>query len=102
MGDWNGLENTLKNLKLANNALTFLSLRAFDGLGSLETLDLSGNMISEIHHHAFQDGPLKLYRLNLADNLLKAIPYTHLTSPALKQVHLICYLIKIIVVTDVE
>jgi len=51
---------------------------------SLEILDLSGNMISEIHINAFEDGPLKLHKLNLADNLLKFIPYMHLTSPAMK------------------
>lgn len=85
-GDWNGLENCLKVLKLANNALTYLSQRAFDNLLSLENLDLSGNMISEIHVNAFEDGPLNIYRLNLADNLLKFIPYMHLTSSAMKQV----------------
>lgn len=84
MGDWNGLENSLKVLKLANNAITYLSHRAFDNLRSLENLDLSGNMISEIHVNAFQDGPLKLYRLNLADNMLKFIPYIHLSSSAMK------------------
>jgi len=84
MGDWNGLENTLRVLKLANNALTYLPHRAFDGLELLENLDLSGNMISEIHVNAFQDGPLQLYRLNLADNLLKYIPYMHLSSSAMK------------------
>jgi len=84
MGDWNGLEKTLKVLKLANNALTYLPHRAFDGLELLEYLDLSGNMISDIHLNAFQDGPLQLYRLNLADNLLKYIPYTHLSSSAMK------------------
>lgn len=86
-GDWNGLENTLKVLKLNNNALTHLSQRAFDNLLSLETLDLSGNMISEIHTNAFEDGPLQLKKLNLADNMLKFIPYTHLSSPAMKQVY---------------
>lgn len=85
-GDWNGLENCLKVLKLANNALTYLPQRAFDNLVSLEILDLSGNMISEIHVNAFEDGPLNIYRLNLADNLLKFIPYMHLTSPVMKQV----------------
>jgi len=84
MGDWNGLENTLKVLKLANNALTYLPHRAFDSLGLLENLDLSGNMISEIHVNAFQDGPLQLLRLNLADNMLKYIPYMHLSSSAMK------------------
>lgn len=86
MGDWNGLEKSLKVLKLSNNALTYLPHRAFDNLGLLENLDLSGNMISEIHINAFQDGPLTLYRLNLADNLLKFIPYMHLSSSAMKQV----------------
>lgn len=84
MGDWNGLGNTLKVLKLANNALTSLPYRAFDNLGYLETLDLSGNMISEIHINAFQDGPLTLYRLNLADNMLKHIPFMHLSSSAMR------------------
>lgn len=84
MGNWNGLENTLKVLKLANNAITKLPYRAFDNLMVLEDLDLSGNMISEIHLNAFQDGPLNLYRLNLADNLLKSIPYMHLSSPKMK------------------
>lgn len=59
---------------------------AFDNLGALENLDLSGNMISEIHVNAFEGGPLQIMRLNLADNLLKFIPYIHLSSPALKQV----------------
>lgn len=84
MGDWNGLENSLKVLRLTNNMITYLSHRAFDNLRSLENLDLSGNMISEIHVNAFQDGPLKLYRLNLADNLLKFIPYIHLSSSSMK------------------
>lgn len=83
-GDWNGLENCLKVLKLANNVLTYLPQRAFDNLVSLENLDLSGNMISEIHLNAFEDGPLNIYRLSLADNLLKFIPYMHLTSSAMK------------------
>lgn len=84
MGDWNGLGNTLKVLKLANNAITSLPYRAFDNLGYLENLDLSGNMISEIHINAFQDGPLTLYRLNLADNMLKHIPFMHLSSSAMR------------------
>lgn len=83
-GDWNGLDKYLTVLKLANNAIRYIPQRAFDNLLSLEILDLSGNMISEIHINAFEDGPLKLHRLNLADNLLKSIPYMHLTSPALK------------------
>jgi len=86
MSDWNGLGNSLKTLKLANNALTSLPFRAFDSLELLENLDLSGNMISEIHINAFQDGPLKLYKLNLADNLLKFIPNMHLSSSEMKQV----------------
>lgn len=84
MTDWSGLENSLKVLKLSNNALTYLPHRALDNLQSLETLDLSGNMISEIHVNAFQDGPIKLLRLNLADNLLKYIPYTHLSSSSMQ------------------
>jgi len=86
MGDWNGLEKSLKTLKLANNALTSLPFRAFDNLELLENLDLSGNMISEIHINAFQDGPLTLHRLNLADNMLKFIPFMHLSSSEMKQV----------------
>lgn len=84
MTDWSGLQHSLKVLKLSNNALTYLPHRAFDNLQSLEILDLSGNMISEIHVNAFQDGPIKLLRLNLADNLLKFIPYTHLSSSSMQ------------------
>lgn len=47
----------------------------FSALAALETLDLSGNAIAEVHGDSLFSGPHRLQHLYLADNQLQWLPY---------------------------
>ncbi|XP_064616245.1 toll-like receptor 13 [Liolophura sinensis] len=80
----------LKKLSLSNShGLDFSSssLTYFDLLDTLESIDLSGNKITELHPRLFQDNR-NLMKINLANNKLNRLPKALFQIAQLKKLDL--------------
>lgn len=78
--NWRGLEDSLETLRLRRNGIIALQPNSFATLKDLQVLDLSGNALFEVDGNVFKDGPFRLEKLNLANNMLSDIPYQQLSQ----------------------
>lgn len=78
--NWATTRNTLETLILRENAISHVPANAFERFVRLKVLDLSKNILTEIHPDAFFPDTYKLTQLFLADNHLRFIPYAQLQN----------------------
>ncbi len=93
--DWKQLNVTsdvlkdVKNLFLNNNSITDIQPSTFDGMTSLEVLNLGWNNITHLNRHVF-DGLVNLSRLYLNNNrilLLKNSTFNQLKNLRILKLH---------------
>ncbi len=66
----------LRDLKLASNLILMIQSNSFESLTKLDSLDLSGNMLSSFNDPAIFKGLHKLKKLNLNNNQLEYLGHS--------------------------